>query len=227
MKLIVNSDDFGYTLGISEGILYGNRHGIISSTTALINSPISKDLIDATDKIGVGLHLNLSLGSPILQDSTLSDENGFFLPIEDIVNNSEIEAEFEAQINLFITKFGRLPDHLDSHHGLHRYPSIEPIFRKLMDKYQLRARELSDVYFVRDFFGKKASVDQLIQILKENSHREIIEIMCHAGFSDRELESKSRYTTSRVNELYALTHPKLIEFINENNIEIISYGDIK
>ena len=39
-RLIVNADDFGLTRGVSEGILAAHRHGIVTSTTVLVNSAI-------------------------------------------------------------------------------------------------------------------------------------------------------------------------------------------
>ena len=39
MKLIVNADDFGLTDGVTKGILGAMNHGIVTSTTMMVNTP--------------------------------------------------------------------------------------------------------------------------------------------------------------------------------------------
>lgn len=38
MKLIINADDFGITTKVSEGIIHGMKQGLITDTSALVNS---------------------------------------------------------------------------------------------------------------------------------------------------------------------------------------------
>ena len=38
MRVIVNGDDLGYTMGVTRGILAGYKEGILRSTTALMNA---------------------------------------------------------------------------------------------------------------------------------------------------------------------------------------------
>ena len=38
MRVIVNGDDLGYTMGVTRGILAGYNEGILRSTTALMNA---------------------------------------------------------------------------------------------------------------------------------------------------------------------------------------------
>jgi len=78
MKLIVNGDDLGYTRGVTEGILEGYHRGILRSTTALMNSEyinesavLTKDCKD----LGIGVHLNLMLESPLTKSQTLTDSS--------------------------------------------------------------------------------------------------------------------------------------------------------
>jgi hypothetical protein len=44
-RLIVNADDFGLTAGVSRGILDAHRRGIVTSTTLLVNRPLTPALI--------------------------------------------------------------------------------------------------------------------------------------------------------------------------------------
>ena len=38
MKVVINGDDYGFTDGITEGIIFCHLNGILSSTTVLVNS---------------------------------------------------------------------------------------------------------------------------------------------------------------------------------------------
>lgn len=226
MKLIVNSDDFGYTEGISKGILEGHKRGIITSTTVLVNQVIEPAYIEAVKRMGVGLHLNLSLGKPMSAQPHLTDEAGNFLPLDVLIEQPGLAKELEAQMQAFIEMFGQLPDHLDSHHGLHRHPQLKEIIEDMMERYQLKARELSGIKFIRSFYGEQASVDHLLEILEANQHEPVIEIMCHAGYSDVSLASKSRYHEGREVELNCLCDERVLEKVAQLGIELITYGDL-
>ena len=65
--LIVNADDFGLTAGVSRGILDAHRTGIVTSTTLLVNRAMPPAQIEelTASALGVGVHLNLTLGTPV------------------------------------------------------------------------------------------------------------------------------------------------------------------
>src|SRR5262245_11890986 len=82
--LIVNADDFGLTGAVSRGILEAARRGIVTSTTAIVNRPIAPALVAELDAsgLGVGLHLNLTLGAPVSDPrrvASLVDGQGRFV----------------------------------------------------------------------------------------------------------------------------------------------------
>ena len=68
--LIVNADDFGASRGINRGIIEAHRHGIVTSTSLMVNTPFSAEaakLADEVRHLSVGLHVNLPAetnGSP-------------------------------------------------------------------------------------------------------------------------------------------------------------------
>ncbi len=128
-KLIVNADDFGQTAGISRGIIEGHRDGIITSATVMINFPAAEAGIRQAQadapKLGLGLHLNLVEGVPVLPPDripSLVDGVGQFYPLSawpgvfEQFDPGEIEAEMHAQFDRFVDAAGRVPDHLDSHY---------------------------------------------------------------------------------------------------------------
>ena len=102
--LIVNADDFGLTRGVSAGILAAHRHGIVTSTTVLVNGdPDRRQLAEARDSgLGLGLHVNLTLGKPLTRGRSLVGADGRF--VRDPVRAAaaaearEIRREVEAQI---------------------------------------------------------------------------------------------------------------------------------
>lgn len=231
MKLIINGDDLGYTMGNTLGILEAYRNGILRSTTALTNSRYIKeaaDLVKQYPGLGVGVHLTLTLGAPLTENRTLHDENGNFYPGRKTIweknpDYDEIYAEWKAQIERFIEVFGHLPTHLDSHHSVHdATEKAKEISLRLAKEYGLPLRRYSDYQFVAGFYGPTATREDLMRILKENSGKDI-EIMCHPGYCDLELYRMSSYSWQRVQELDVLCSNEIKQFLEENGIEPVHY----
>jgi hypothetical protein len=128
-RLIVNADDYGHSSGVSEGIRQGHLNGIVTSTSAMMNRPLTPAELTVAARVcpnlGIGVHLVITAGKPVLgaeRLSTLVDSQGNFhkLPaFVDRLNQIDLEqvwVEWNAQVEMFIRIFGRNPDHLDSHH---------------------------------------------------------------------------------------------------------------
>lgn len=128
-KLIINADDYGHTPGVSEGIRRAHLHGIVTSTTAMMNRPASlvelPKALSLCPNLGLGVHLTLTTGQPLLPASqipSLVDENGNFYNRETFIEHlgqirpDEALVEWHSQVERFIQITGRSPDHLDSHH---------------------------------------------------------------------------------------------------------------
>ncbi len=138
IRLIINADDYGRTVEISRGIRHAHLHGMVTSTTCLMNMPTVVDdikfALNETPLLGMGVHLVLTAGKPMLPAEKvpgLVSPDGFFLKREVFfgahpgvncgnskrqINLSEVKAEWHAQIEAFISAAGKLPTHLDSHH---------------------------------------------------------------------------------------------------------------
>ncbi len=126
--LIVNADDFGRTRGVSAGIIEAHLHGLVSTTTALVNLPGALlDVAQASRQaptLGLGVHLNLTLGRPVLSPATvpsLVTSDGNFHPPDALatiavrLDARQVAMEWRAQVEAFLTT-GATLDHLDSHH---------------------------------------------------------------------------------------------------------------
>ncbi|MFA5809280.1 MAG: ChbG/HpnK family deacetylase [Thermoleophilia bacterium] len=139
-KLIVNADDFGLTEGVNRGILECHERGVVTSTTLLVNGDDARAAAEAAaehPQLGVGLHLNLTSGKPVLaagKVSSLIDDEGFFPGMFTMVRRlisgrarrDELAAEVQAQIDKCI-ELGIKPTHIDSHHHLHALPRLRSV----------------------------------------------------------------------------------------------------
>ena len=63
---------------------------------------------------------------------------------------------------------------------------------------------------------------RLLSQLKEGT----TELICHPGYVDEELRRINPYVKERENELRILTSPEIRAIIKEQDINLISYGDI-
>lgn len=128
-RLIINSDDYGRTPDISRGIRTAHQHGVVTSTTCMMNIPTTAaDIalaLDETPGLGLGVHLVLTMGRPIVPElarSSLTDEHGNLFKLDSFMQRAadldldEIRTEWRAQVEAFVRAAGRKPTHLDSHH---------------------------------------------------------------------------------------------------------------
>jgi chitin disaccharide deacetylase len=132
-RLIVNADDWGLTRGVSEGILAAHRHGIVTSTTVLTTAALDTELAARLrdSGLGVGLHVNLTLGTPLTRGKSLTDGHGRF--VRDArqaaarTTAADVRAEVDAQVAKFVKTFRRAPTHLDSHHHVGLHPPVREV----------------------------------------------------------------------------------------------------
>lgn len=154
-QLIVNADDYGRTQGVSSGIRRAHINGIVTSTSVLMNMPSVLDdlqmLNEECPKMGVGVHLVLTKGEPVLAStktsSLVSSSGEFFsvhedLQIFDSFNFGDLYAEWKAQIEKALTT-GIQIDHLDSHHHIsYFHERAFEIMLRLAEEYQVPIRSL-------------------------------------------------------------------------------------
>jgi hypothetical protein len=221
--LIVNADDFGLTPGVSRGILDAHAHGIVSSTTAIVTRPIPEELVECLQAsgIGIGLHVNLTLGSPLTRAASLVDSKGAFVrdPRQAAARAAppDVEREVRAQLDAFHRIFGGPPTHLDTHHhvGLHS-PVREIVLehaRRLgvpvrSQNASARARARSAGLATPDHFlgesgpGAYWTSERTLGHLRRLAPG-VSEFMTHPGYFDGDL-AYSRYGRQRETELVGL-----------------------
>jgi hopanoid biosynthesis associated protein HpnK len=144
-RLIVNADDFGLTAGVNRAIVELHRSGVVTSATLLARAVASEEAVEiarATPSLGVGCHVVLADGNPILPrreiPALVDERTGCFQPtptallkrlLAGRIRSSEIEAEAAAQIELLQSK-GVALTHIDTHKHTHVFPAVlRPVLR--------------------------------------------------------------------------------------------------
>jgi predicted glycoside hydrolase/deacetylase ChbG (UPF0249 family) len=144
-RLILNADDFGLTAGVNRAILELHHAGVLTSATLMAKAQATEEAIEmalATPSLGVGCHVVLVDGEPVLSASelhTLADTStgrlystlGKFIQrlFTGSIRGVEIECEAAAQIALLQSKGVRLT-HIDTHKHTHLFPAVlRPVLR--------------------------------------------------------------------------------------------------
>lgn len=242
-KMIFNSDDFGMCEGNTIGVLLAHKNGILTSATCMMNMPYAEFALNESKKFpdfGVGIHLVLTVGRPLLEGAkSFVDENGNFRRPKSYADGQphadkdELYNEWKAQIEKFIKVAGHKPTHIDSHHHVHMLPWHIDIAKKLAQEYDIPMRQrdkVLDTYeYVKvdeNFYEDGVTIECLKDILTNNND-EILEVMAHVALLDQELYDMSSYNLPRMKELQIITSDEMKQFIKDNNIELVHFGDVK
>jgi len=250
LKLIVNADDFGYTPGVTRGIVLAHREGIVTATTLMANAPDTEGAADAARAVpdlDVGAHLVVTYGAPLApaeQVASLVTAEGRFPRVSDLLRSGAPKAaealiEFRAQYQRVGALIGREPSHLDTHHWVHDLPALEDALLALAKetgaavrthdgRQRARFRDAgvrTPDAFVREFqhtgaIHLEALLDLLERIAEEGG---VVELMCHPGEPDTALLEGSSYAAERGVELDTLTHPRVRAAVERLGIELADY----
>ncbi len=151
--LIINGDDLCKDEKTTSSIIMAYRHGILTSTSAFINMEGSVEQLNRVHQenpeLPIGLHLNLTLGSPVSdlnEVAGLTDQHGCFYDINRIIRFlpymklREVQKELFAQAELFHAT-GVPMSHINYHHHLAAlYTPFFNIVREIALKYQVALR---------------------------------------------------------------------------------------
>ncbi|XP_061187842.1 carbohydrate deacetylase-like [Saccostrea echinata] len=148
--LVINADDFGYSVVRNKGIVECFQEGAISGVTLMVNGVAAEDGARRAKEVGMptGMHLNITEGNPIGKMSkTLTDDKGKFLGNfgfrEALANGKidleEVKCEMKSQVDLFESLMGQKPSHVDGHQHAHLLPGICEIFGSVMKEHGVRS----------------------------------------------------------------------------------------
>jgi predicted glycoside hydrolase/deacetylase ChbG (UPF0249 family) len=255
--VVVNADDFGLTAGVAQGIILCSESGILLSTSAMTCVEGSQAILERDARQfagGIGLHLQLTQGTPICpagEVPSLVTANGHFPDRRPAVSvqAADIAREWRAQMNR-LRELGIVPDHLDTHHNVHARPlgdgKILREYAALAAEFNLPARSgprcvagalrdngvaCPDVLI--SFSEAQGDLDALVAAL--DTEREaagddlLVEICCHPGLYDLALEARTlpRYGRLREKELAAFVRGEFVKRLQEEGWTIIEYRDVK
>jgi predicted glycoside hydrolase/deacetylase ChbG (UPF0249 family) len=245
MKLIVNADDFGLTDGVTYGILDAMRKGIVTSTTMMVNTPGTEkaaEIVRKNPELAVGLHINISLGFPLTEAYSLT-ENGVFLKpsvigSDDRYNEEELYLEMAAQYQRFVELTASKPSHMDSHLYAHqKFPKVSHAIRRLAEEKQLPVRDLETnrfprVYFEGNFKVKPGETQtdlktKCLQLIDGLLSYPVAELMVHPALPDEWLLNNSSYSTQRVSEYAVLTDPEIYQYISQAAVTLATFRDLE
>lgn len=155
-RLIVTADDFGLTVPVNEAVEEGHRRGILTAASLMVTGEAAADAIERARRLpqlGVGLHLVLVDGVPVLPPEQIPDLVGsdgrfstnvlaqgvriFCLPSA----RRQLAAELRAQLAAFRAT-GLALDHVNAHHHFHLHPTIHQALIRLAGEFGIRAVRL-------------------------------------------------------------------------------------
>jgi hopanoid biosynthesis associated protein HpnK len=152
-RVIINADDFGLSPGVNRGIVAAFRHGVLTSTTMLVNLRSFDDAVELARQnpdLPTGIHLSLLWGPPVSAPSTvpsLVERDGYFprsLTVLarryflGLLNFDHVRAEFQAQVERF-RRAGLNPTHFDSHKHVHCLPGVLEALADVVAEYGIRS----------------------------------------------------------------------------------------
>lgn len=228
--LIVNADDFGLSRGVNRGIMECAERGIVTSTSLMVRLPAADEAAAyarQNRQISVGLHLDL--GEWILK-------NGEWQPryqVVDVDDAVAVKREIERQLAAFRRLVGRDPTHLDSHQHAHRKEPARSVAWALAQSLGIVLRgNHPAVRYCGHFYGQDAeglsrsnaiSVAALEEIFAGLTDG-VTELCCHPGYV---ADLDSLYRNEREDEVRVLCDPAARRLLNEQNIILGSFADLK
>ncbi len=216
--LVVNADDLGYDPEIDRGILEAHRDGIVTSATAMVETPFSSAALrGAPASLGIGLHAVLDPGA---------DER-------------QAESSLRRQLSRFAELRGAPPTHLDAHKHAHAAPAVLAAVARVAVERGLPVRAIDDrmrdalraagVETADRFLGDAArrpawTVEALLAALATIGEG-VTELMAHPGHAPS--HARTSFGAEREVELSALCDPRARAALAARGVRLCSYANLR
>jgi predicted glycoside hydrolase/deacetylase ChbG (UPF0249 family) len=189
-RIIIQGDDWGYSPEIIQGIAEAYEYGILTETDVMANlldpnkASEYRHQIESLEnksglhkpKLGLGVHLNLTYGSPITSEWPFQNmarpHKGSSKPEEwqgsawathfATYDANLVKAELRAQLERALSIFGQI-DHLDSHHFVHSYQPIKQVVIELAKEYGIKYIRATAPLSEKPVYGGDFMVDTHLQ----------------------------------------------------------------
>lgn len=248
-RILVRADDLGYCEAVNYGIAKAVREGIIRSVGLMPNMEYAKQGVELLKgvKVCYGQHTNICNGRPITDPSlvpSLVQPSGEFKTTaeyrgakEDFVVLEEVLLEIEAQYRRFVELVGDEPHYLEGHavpsanffkglqivaqrHGLH-YLGMNPKGGSV----KFRNTELFvSMDSVRPVYNPFESLKEAA--LRDVGENGCVMMVCHPGYVDEYVYQTSFITRQRAQEVAMSIAPETKQWLEENNIQVVTYDDL-
>ncbi len=247
-KLLVRADDLGFSEGVNYGIEKAVKEGIIRSVGVMVNMPASEHGLNLLkgEEVCFGIHTNICVGKPLTDPKlipSICDENGnlkssrdYRNSKEDFVVLEEVMLEIEAQYHRFVELVGHKPHYFEGHAVMSAnfFKAMEMVAKKygcdylplsMSEPVQFRNSKL---YFVVDSSDPNYDPFESLKnaALKEYSDNGISMVAFHPGYLDAYILKHSSLTMPRPLEVEAACSSETKEWLENNNIQIITYDDL-
>lgn len=228
-RLIVNADDFGLSPGVNLGVLEAHARGVVTSASLLVRCPDAERAAEAAlrrSDLSLGLHLDL--GEWVYRAGAWSA----VYEVVPTADASSVGEELERQLEAFRRMTGMQPTHLDSHQHVHRSEPARGLVLDVADGLGVPVRGLGDVRYCGDFYGQTGkgdaysegiSIGHLLRLF-EQLQPGTTELGCHPGAVG---DAGPPYVAERELELAVLCDPRVRSALQEADIELISFHDLK
>jgi predicted glycoside hydrolase/deacetylase ChbG (UPF0249 family) len=186
LRFALCADDYALTPGVSRGILELLAVRRLTAVSVMVTEPglpkAAADLRPFAASADIGLHLNLTLGSPLSAMAGLAG-SGKFPALGTLVRSAllgrlpldEIRAEIARQIDAFGRNFGRLPDYVDGHQHVHALPGIREALLSVLVEQGLAGR-----LWLRDPSDRLAAI-----LIRPVRSKALAVVALSAGFAPR------------------------------------------
>ena len=154
-RIVLCADDYALSHGVCDGILDLIGDGRLSATTAMVTgsewASRAGDLIALRDRAAIGLHINLTHGTPV-GAMAVTAPDGKLPTVQQLsrrafagrLDLAEIRAEIDRQCEAY-ERYAGPPDFVDGHQHVHVLPGLRGvILAALKQRYPKRALLVRD-----------------------------------------------------------------------------------
>lgn len=216
--LVVNADDLGYDPEIDRGILEAHARGIVTSATAMVETPYAAvALARAPASLGIGLHAVL----------------------DPAAGRRTAGAVLRRQLGRFAELRGRGPTHLDTHKHAHASPDVlEAVAEVALEvglpvraidgpmREALRARGVATPdHFLGDAAARPAWTREALVAALCGLPDGVTELMAHPGYAPS--HARTSFGAEREVELAALCSPEARALLAAEGVRLCDFAEVR
>ena len=249
-RLIVRMDDIGASHAENLAIIKCYQEGIGRSAEIMPVCPWfleAATMLNENPGLDVGVHVALRsewIGykwRPITNCPSLCDEDGYMnFNFGGKADLKEIEAEIRAQIELAL-KYVKNVTHITDHcMWTMIMPELGEMAKRIAADYGLRYQGSGDeeigIFNLPVGYGGEGSYeDRLLEGIKKMEKGKTYWTIEHPGLDNEEMKGiyeigrdgkRTNVGRDRQAVTDAFTSPKIMQYIKENGIELVSFGDV-